>query len=375
MHPAPTTRLVLRDLPLAARLTLALFLTSTGVGYVAALVQLHFQHASPGNVLPTGEDAVKVFHGQTGDRPMSKIERLVRAAPDSGRFNGSGQMSDAFFKKSDGWKDAIKERAKALAAAPGKKADAALAEAAVRQEREGERQALIAWLEAGASPTDFKNDRFTLPDSLAAQSVTEKYLVAGDDGKPAAPRAVKVASVLQDRCVRCHQEKEPEDAAAAKYPFDTPERLKAYTTVQTASAMSLTKLAQTTHVHLLGFSMLYGLTGLVLAFSSYPMLLRCVLCPLPLLAQLVDISFWWLARLEAPYGPYFAHAIAVTGGVVAVGLLAHIALGLFDLFGKKGKFTVVLLFVAAAAGAGFVHDRIIQPYLAAERAVQGENGK
>ena len=375
MYPTPTPRVLLRDLPLAARLTLALFLISTGVGYVSALVQLHFQHASPGNVLPSPDDAVKIFHGQTGDRPMSKMERLVRASPDSGRFNGSGQMSDAFFKKSEDWKEAVKERAKALATKGGRKVDTALAEAAVRQEREGERQALIAWLEAGASPGDFKSDRFTLPESLAAQSVTEKYLAAGDDGKPASPRAVKVASIVQDRCVRCHQEKEPEDAAAAKYPFDTPERLKAYTVVQTASAMSLIKLAQTTHVHLLGFSMLYGLTGLVLAFSSYPMLLRCVLCPLPLLAQLVDISFWWLARLEAPYGPHFAQAVAVSGGVVALGLLAHITLGLFDLFGRKGKITVLLLFVAAAAAAGFVHDRIIGPYLAAERPAQAENGK
>ena len=76
-----------------------------------------------------------------------------------------------------------------------------------------------------------------------------------------------------------------------------------------ARGMSLSKLAQTTHVHMLGFSMLYGLTGLLFAFTSYPVFVRVLIAPLPLLAQIIDISFWWLARLDEPYGPGFAAAI------------------------------------------------------------------
>ena len=93
--------------------------------------------------------------------------------------------------------------------------------------------------------------------------------------------------------------------------------------------------------------MLYGLTGLILAFSSYPRLLRIVLCPLPLLAQVVDISLWWLARLPEPHGPLLAEAIVVSGAVVAVGLLLHIVLCLFNLFRWKGWVILILLFAAA----------------------------
>ena len=51
MSNAPSTpeRWTISDLNLSARITLAVFLISVGIGYVSALVNLHFQEASPGN--------------------------------------------------------------------------------------------------------------------------------------------------------------------------------------------------------------------------------------------------------------------------------------------------------------------------------------
>ena len=94
MNTIPSARFVLRDLPLTARLTIATFLICVGLGYLSALVQLHFQHASPGNLFPTSEDARLIFHGPT-DKPMSTIERLV-AADEELNFNATGEMSRAF---------------------------------------------------------------------------------------------------------------------------------------------------------------------------------------------------------------------------------------------------------------------------------------
>jgi hypothetical protein len=170
--------------------------------------------------------------------------------------------------------------------------------------------------------------------------------------------------------VRCHTTKDSEDAKASEYPFETFAQLKPRVTATASSAMSLTKLAQSTHVHLLGFSMLYGLTGLILAFSSYPTWLRVLLCPLPLLAQIADISFWWLARLpEELHGPEFARLIAISGAVVAVGLLLHLVLSLFDLFGRGGKVILLFLFIAVGFGAGtLVGGGHLQEYLQLEKA-------
>ncbi len=358
-----TTRPVLRDLPLAARLTLALFLISTGIGYVSALVQLHFQHASPGNLLPTPEDAQRVFSGPASE-PVSQIERIL-TADEKEKFNGTGSMAAAFTTRSADWKDRLKEQTKKLKREkPG--SDPARAEAELRGERDGERLALLAWIQAGAPKAAYGKDAFPLPESLAGRPVTADYVTEGEGGA----RVAKIRSILTDRCVRCHTGKDSEDAKAGEYPLDTYEELKPRVTATAASgAMSLTKLAQTTHVHLLGFSMLYGLTGLILAFSSYPAAFRVLVCPLPLLAQVVDISFWWLARLPPPHGPEFARLIAVSGAVVAVGLLLHVVCGLFDLFGGKGKLVLALLFGAAVAG-GVLVDRsgVIDDYLAREKA-------
>ncbi len=356
----PAPRAALRHLPLAARLTLALFLLSTGIGYASALVQLHFQHATPGSALPTPDDAERIFHGPRG-KPASQLERLLNG-DEKAAFNGTGSMAAAFTTRSGKWAKAVERHAKKAGADP------AAAEAELRRERDGERLALLAWVASGAPKAAYDADAFPLPAPLAGQPVTDDYVTEAEGGA----RAAKVKSILADRCVRCHTANDPEDAKAGEYPLQTYEQLKPRVTPAASGAMSLTKLAQTTHVHLLGFSMLYGLTGLILAFSSYPAALRVVLCPLPLLAQVVDISFWWLARLPEPHGPEFARLIVYSGSVVAVGLLLHIVLGLFDLFGAKGKFVLVLLFGAAVAGGLAVHrSGAVDRYLSQEQAGTG----
>jgi hypothetical protein len=367
-NPTPPRTLSLHDLPLAARLTLALFLVSVGLGYFSALINLHFQSASPGEALPTAADAVAGYSGKAG---MSQLERLLTAHP-SLPFNGQGSMQSAFTRRRIGpgaFKRAVQAKAKVLNKTratkldPGKPADRSELERAVQEDLHGERHALIAWVRAGANKDAYENDSFPLPDALANHPISAEF--EETDNKQ---RIAKIKSIFDARCVRCHSESV--GGAASRFPLDTYEQIEVYTTQEASTGKSLSELALTTHVHLLGFSMLYGLTGLVLAFSSYPWFLRAVLCPLPLLAQVVDISFWWLARLAEPYGPLFAKAIVVSGAVVGASLFLHIVLGLADLFGKGrlAKLVLVLLLCAAAAGTGFVvKQRVIDPYLAQEK--------
>jgi hypothetical protein len=363
--PSAPRPLRLRDLPLAVRLTLAVFLLSVGIGYLSALVQLHFQHATPGRILPTGDDVVKVFSGDRGPKPRSQVEILVEA-DEHLPWNGHGQMSAAFFAKSADWKSAIRSRAGGRGTSR-RTTDPAAAEAEVRKERETERQALLEWVRGGANKADYEQDHFCLPDSLAGRPLTREFIVTGADGKPEEPRAVKIKTLITQRCVRCHTTEDSEDSKAAKYPLDSYERLKPHVSAAAQSTgMSLPSLAQTTHVHLLGFSVLYGMTGLILAFSSYPRAVRVFLAPLPLAAQVVDIAFWWLARLDDPYGPMFARAIVVSGGIVGMGLGLHILLGLWDLFGRTGRLILFVLALIGLAAAGYVAQTKVIPYLSTE---------
>jgi hypothetical protein len=366
--PSPPLRTVtLSELPLAARLTLALFLLSVGIGYVSALVQLHFQHASAGDLLPSPDDAVRVFHGETGAKPASKIEQLLPEDYQGKKMNGQGQMTSAFFKRAEDYDETIAEKARELAKKQGvKKPDKTIkgaAKAEVDRERNGERLAMIAWVRGGAKETEYNDDNFPLPKEFTEQPITRTMLVEAG-GEVVEPHAVKIQTLFQSRCANCHKD----GGEAQQYPLTTIAEIKKYATVKTSQGMSMEKLAQTTHVHLLGFSMLYGLTGLILAFSSYPRVVRIVLCPLPLIVQIVDISFWWLARLPEPHGPMFARCVVYSGAFVAVGLLLHIVLSLFNLFRVKGWLILILIFTAAGYAGYVAKNEVIDPFIAQEKS-------
>jgi hypothetical protein len=325
-------RKTLRDLPMSARLVLSLFLLSVGLGYLSALVQLHFKHATRGEFLPNAQNAIDIFHG---GKTMSKIEQLVDADPAAG-WSKTGQMRDAFHKKSSGWEKAIASRAEKLKVSPE------VATEQLLKEREGERLGMVAWLRNGAKEEEYTKDAFVFPKEWdEKQPLTKSFKT--EDGK-----GLKIQSLIDERCIKCHNGTQPNAPALDDYP-----KLKKFLEVKDTQ-MDIDSLAQTTHVHLLGFSMLYGLTGLILAFSSLPALVRGVLAPLPLLAQVADIAFWWLAREPKPYGPMFASFIPISGAVVALGLMSHIILGLFTMYDWKGKFVLVLLFGGAGAG-GFLY--------------------
>jgi hypothetical protein len=363
--PTPTTsRLVLRDLSLSLRLVLALFLCSVGLGYFSALINLHFQSASPGEMMPTADDVVTDYAGKT---QVSQFERLLTAR-DTLPFNGQGSMRSAYSRRAGGKESAFKEKAKDLGHEVKdpedlkkiKDEDRERIRKEVAQEMDGERLAMIAWARDPNRKGYFEEEKYPLTGKLAELRITKRFLLV-EDGK----KYFLVNKNIESRCTRCHQD--GSDPKAGQYPLTSYDEIAVYLEPEGPTGKSLEKLALTTHVHLLGFSMLYGLTGMIFALTSYPAWLRLLIAPLPLLAQVVDIAFWWLARMEPPYGHQFAEAIRISGGVVGVSLAMHIVLGVWNLFGKTGKVVVLLLLVGTGAGAHFAHEKIIAPYLAHEK--------
>jgi hypothetical protein len=334
-EPTSPPRFVLRNLPLAPKLVLTVFLLSVGVGYVSAMVQLHFRQAGPtGEVLPTSEQVVKRFHGDPKDT-KSRLEGILEG-PREGPF-GKQNMVPAFFEKSgSSW-----EKKKDIPGEP--------------ERRDGERKALLAWVKAGALRSQF--ERFPLPKDWGNQPISGKYLDEEHSNQ------VKISSLVFNRCKHCHEE----GGQAGAYLLEKYEDIAKYAKPG-GPEMSLEGLTQSTHAHLLSFAMLYALSGLIFAFSSYPTWFKVLLAPIVLVAQVLDVSCWWLARIPGPWGETFAHAIIATGAVVGVGLALQIVLGLFNLYGAKGKVVLLLLFAAAGTGAWYAHTTVIAPYLAIEKA-------
>ena len=373
------TQFSLRDLPLPAKLVVSTFLISVGLGYSWALMQLHFKHASKGSLAPTPEDVVERFSGQRApwnkppaeevkaengakaeakmvagakiksiinarcvschevekdDVPLDKftaIVKLLEDVPANGKLHkmiskdndsiSKDSMGGAFTVKSNdmikdeevGWKELIKMRP----------------EADLRSERNTERQALLAWLEAGAPETYYTKDAFPLPEELRGSKFTEVY-------KTQAPEIAKDEKI----------------AIRKKTPKDR--------------QLTVEGLTQSTHAHLLTFSVLWACTGLVFAFSSYPLWMRAGLAPIVLIAQVADVCCWWLARMPG-VGPYFALTIIGTGGVVGLGLAAQIVLSLFNMFGTKGKVIIQILLIVGGLSAGVVYTKYIAPLVAEEK--------
>ena len=327
------------------------------MGYLSALVNLHFAEATPAEILPTEADVVSVYSGKS---KVSQWERLLVAHP-SLPFNGQGSMRAVFTggSKAAGWIGTYKKKAKAMNLDLADPKQEKQAKAAAQADLDGERLALIAWVKGGADRQAYEDDAFARGPKLAAQPINPKLINVD------AEHTVKIKSIIEARCVNCHSE--DTSGPASKYPLTSFEDISHYTDAEKNTGKSLPKLAVSTHTHLLSFSMLYGLTGLILALSSCPAWVRVPVAPLALVASVVDVAFWWLARMEEPYGPLFAKLIPVTGAVLAVALLLQIVMSLFSMFGGMGKVLLLLLFVGAGAGGYVVKERFVDPHILHEK--------
>lgn len=355
METPQTTRWTLRDLPIAAKLVLSVFLISVGLGYFSALVQLHSKHSKKeGEPMPTPADVVEVFAGLKEYDPNApteccRIESLILGDPNAANIS-KDNMAPAFFAKSKGWQKLTEKRGVNLEQ--------------IRRERQGEINAMLAWLhtDAATRQSTYIADDFLLDAAQFKDQPISADFVNGT--------SLKIQSLFNARCQNCHKDQTPSLGTFAELEqFVTPPSTEVIDGkwVRSSRQTSIETLTQSTHAHLLSFSVLFACTGLVFAFTSFPSIIRCVLGPIVLIAQIADISCWWLARVP-DYGPYFAYAILGTGSIVGLGLAAQIVLSLWNMYGTKGKVGVVVTLALGAAVVGIVGLKVIQPALDEERA-------
>ncbi len=366
----------LRKLPAAGKIVVATLLLSIGIGFTSAIVNLHFQSANAGQPLPGPEETVSEFHGS---KQYSQMERLL-ISNETKPFNGTGSMKSAFTsKRAGGIKRAIKEKRiyltelaeeqlkdnpKELAKEKLRIANDPEVENLVYQDIDGERIALLAWIKNGYKKEYYDNSQlqgYPLEGKLASLKISSSMVHITEDGSK---RFANIEGIIESRCMRCHDSNA--GGSAANFPLNTYEEFVDYCVPEKSSAKSLEKLALSSHVHLLGFAMLYGITGFCLAMTGFPNFLKVIIAPSALIIQVLEISCWWFARMDAPMGPIFASAIPVLGGLVALGLLSQILLSLWDMFEIGGRKFIILLLVVGAISAGIIGIKVVLPYLKEE---------
>lgn len=355
-----STSYTLRDLPLPVKVVASVFLMAVGVGYGSAMVQLHLQDSKSGQPMPTVDDVIKKFTGKVKydpanppPAPVSRLEALVMG-PDSISICGQ-TMAPAFTTE-----DRAKGELKYANAIKGK-SEKEIEE--VKAQRRGEQAAVRLWIKApeGQRKAAYAADRFEPPAGRVPEPLTPAFRDGG---------AIKIKSILDNRCATCHSKggdkEEPNLTTYDGYAkfigeVEGPKVVNGYVKVE--EPVSVTKLAQSTHAHLLSFATLFSLTGLIFAFSSYPKVARVILGPWVVLAVFADVSLWWLARLSDEWGPFFAMGVVATGGAAGLGVAAQIVLSLFNMYGPKGKFVLLMLFALGGTLAGLVWVNKIEPEL------------
>jgi cytochrome c553 len=368
-------RFTLRDLPIPAKLVLTCFLLAVGGGYTAAMVQLHMQDSKSGEMLPSEADVVLKYTGKKWfpddtnlPRPVSRFVKLI-TAPEDAPFGGNGTMSPAFTRKDDGEFNRV-DRLGANQAGR------------LLPERHGERDVLVLWAqsEPAARAEAYNKDHFAIAEKYKQpKSITPRFKSSDD--------SYRVKSIIETRCVRCHKPN-GDDPKAGNYPLQSYGDIERYLNIPAAAPfraggdwvkvqepIGMEKLTQSTHAHLLSFAVLFALTGLVFAFTSYYTWLRCLLGPWVLVTVVADVALWWLARLSEQWGPYFAYAIIGTGAASGVGLGLQITLSLLNMYGWKGKFVVLALYALTAVGAWQLYVHKLKPGMESRRASQAAANK
>ena len=93
---------------------------------------------------------------------------------------------------------------------------------------------------------------------------------------------------------------------------------------------SIADLAEVSHIHLFGISIIFLLTGAIFALSETPICLRVSLVVVPYLSILMDIGSWWLTKYLDP--AFFAYVVIAGGACMGLALAAQILIALWEMW-------------------------------------------
>jgi hypothetical protein len=99
---------------------------------------------------------------------------------------------------------------------------------------------------------------------------------------------------------------------------------------QADTGTSIDDLAETSHIHLFGVSMIFLLTGAVFALSDTPVRFRVFLVVVPYLGILMDIGSWWFTKYLDP--EVFAYVVIGGGACWGLALAAQIFISLWEMW-------------------------------------------
>lgn len=165
---------------------------------------------------------------------------------------------------------------------------------------------LIGWLEGGAKEDGFAAGDPSPQEVIKSQCIECHHADGGD---------------MEDLPFAANAEAEPEYALvmeAAEPEFETHESGPQTVVL---GPTNVKKLVQVTHVHILSMPVFTFFVGILFLMTGFSEKVKLVLVPLPMLAVLLDIGSWWLARFVEPFIYVIAASGALFGATYALQIL------------------------------------------------------
>jgi hypothetical protein len=313
MSAGPARRWKLRNLDVPQKLLVGVIVGTLLGGYLAALLNVFAQHAeADGKATIRIEEFLDTYKREGLGSLVGKIQESLGMQDVIRHYHGTGGGTLLQAALDTSMRTMILDK---MAKDQGKTPEA-------NKQAEQLRMMLIRWS--------------NLPDDVRKASYEEGTPV-DDDGLPifdpqklaAADKVTVVKDAFQEYCVGCHS---PSGQVRQAPLTDYPSVVK-YCVVD--NGVSVKALAMTTHVHLLGFSVLFAMTGFLFSLTEFPWSMRLIFVPFTLAVQLVEIACWWLAKVDV----FYAKMIFFLGPLVGLGLIVQSAGVLFDLvFRRRERF-------------------------------------
>jgi len=132
-----------------------------------------------------------------------------------------------------------------------------------------------------------------------------------------------IRKIMDTNCIMCHN-------ASSGLPI--PDFTKFENVVERAktdTGASFSSLARVSHIHLFGISFIFMFVGLIFSLAAgVPRYLKAAVIVMPYVFLLLDISSWWLTKLN----PNFAWLVIIGGGAMGLSFVFMWVVSMYEMW-------------------------------------------
>lgn len=135
----------------------------------------------------------------------------------------------------------------------------------------------------------------------------------------------RIAPIIADRCLACHDGSNPHIVNLDGY-----ENVAKVAKIDTG--MTITTLVRVSHIHLFGITFIFFIMGLIFSHAYVrPVWFKSLIIALPFLAIIMDVSSWYLTKLN----PGFAWFVIVGGGLMGLSFATQWIISMYQIWFYK----------------------------------------